>query len=188
MSPAPWPTIRKAKRVIGKALTFRNATVADAGFILSLRTDEIKSRYLSATSADIRAQQAWLESYASTTGQAYFIIEYQDGPIGTTRLYDAQEGSFCWGSWILKDGRPSQAAMESALMVYAYAVDHLGFEAAHFDVRKANDRVCKFHDRFGAAITTTTELDNFYSLSHQSIKESRIRYSKFLPDGVQIEN
>ena len=73
-------------------------------------------------------------------------------------------------------------------MVYTYAADHLGFEAAHFDVRKANDRVCKFHERFGATITTTTELDNFYSLSREAIKDSRIRCSKFLPDGVRIEN
>jgi hypothetical protein len=162
--------------------------VADADFILSLRTDEIKSRYLSATSADIRAQPAWFESYASATDQAYFIIEYQDEPIGTIRLNDAQEGSFCWDSWIVKDGRPSQSAMESALIVYAYAVDHLGFEATHFAVRKAIEPVCKFHERFGATITMTTDVDNFYSLSHQVIEESRIRLSKLLPEGVQIEN
>ena len=173
---------------MGKTLTFRDANVDDAAFILSLRTDENKSRYLSAVSADLNAQQAWLEGYASATDQAYFIIECQDEPIGTIRLYDAQEDSFCWGSWILKDGRPSHAAIESALMVYAYAVDHLGFQSAHFDVRKGNERVSKFHERFGAAIATTTELDNFYSLSHQAIRESRIRYSKFLPDGVQVEN
>ncbi len=188
MSPAPSPTIRKAQRVVGKTLTFRDTNTSDAAFILSLRTDAKKSQHLSATSRDIHAQKAWLENYESAVDQAYFIIEYQDQPIGTIRLYDAREHSFCWGSWILKDGRPSHAAMESALMVYAYAVDYLGFEAAHFDVRIANDRVCKFHERFGACVTAMTELDCFYSLSLQAIKESRIRYAKFLPDGVQVGN
>ena len=107
---------------------FRDACVSDAEFILSLRTDENKSRFLSATKNDLEAQKAWLIQYAAADDQAYFIIEFNDEPIGTVRLYDAQQDSFCWGSWILKDGRPRQAAMESALMVYAYAVNHLGFK------------------------------------------------------------
>lgn len=40
--------------------------------------------------------------------------------------------------------------MESALIVYAYAVDHLGFQAAHFEMRKGNESVWQFHERFGA--------------------------------------
>lgn len=188
MSPAPWPTIRKAKRVIGKTLTLRNVTVEDAGFILSLRTDKIRSRYLSATSPDISAQQAWLESYERATDQAYFIIEYQDEPIGTIRLYDARENSFCWGSWILKDGRPSHAALESALMVYAYAIDHLGFERAHFTVHKDNQRVCEFHERFGAQRVDEVEGEYFYSVPSTAIAQSRIKYAKFLAGSVAVPN
>lgn len=167
---------------------FRDARVEDATFILSLRTDEKKSRYLSATSPDLEAQCTWLESYTQAMDQAYFIIEYQDEPIGTVRLYDAQGNSFCWGSWILKDTRPSQSAMESALMVYAYAVDHLGFTAAHFDVRKGNERVWQFHERFGAERIAETALDYLYTLSLEAIQASRRRYAKFLPDGVTIAN
>ena len=122
------PSIRKASIVRGDTLIFRDATPDDAEFILSLRTDAEKSRYLSATTNELGAQRAWLERYASSEGQAYFIIEFNNESIGTVRLYDAQGESFCWGSWILKDGRPRQAAMESALMVYAYAIDHLGFK------------------------------------------------------------
>ena len=180
------PCIRKAKRVIGKTLAFRDATPADAAFILLLRTNEKKGRFLGATTPDLDAQQAWLQGYAQATDQAYFIILYQDQPIGTVRLYDARDHSFCWGSWILKDGSPSQAAMESALMVYAYAVDHLGFTAAHFDVRKGNDRVWKFHERFGAQRTGETEMDYLYTLDLDAIHASRQRYAKFLPAGVSV--
>lgn len=180
------PSIRKAKRVVGRTISFRDATVADAAFILSLRTDKDKSRYLSAVSASLNAQETWLKDYEGSQGQAYFIIEYQNEPIGTVRLYDAQQDSFCWGSWILKDGRPSQAAMESALMVYSYAVDDLGFQAAHFDVRKGNERVWKFHERFGAQRIAETDIDYLYTLSCQSIKRSRMTYSKFLPNAVAV--
>lgn len=178
--------LRKAARVVGKTLTFRNAALEDAAFILSLRTDAEKSRYLSAVSGELAEQQAWLERYAQTDDQAYFIIEYQDEPIGTVRLYDPQGDSFCWGSWILKSSRPSQAAMESALMVYAYALDHLGFQAAHFDVRKGNERVWQFHERFGAVRTAETELDYLYRIDAVAITSSRIRYQHFLEGPVTV--
>lgn len=184
MSHQNLPVIRKARRVIGKTLAFRDAEVADAAFILRLRTDENKSRYLSATSADLFAQQAWLEAYANSNDQAYFIIESQGEPIGTIRLYDAQGDSFCWGSWILTDSRPGHAAMESALMVYSYAVDDLGFQSAHFDVRKGNERVWRFHERFGASRISETEQDYFYELSLHSIKNAREKYARYLPSNV----
>lgn len=171
---------------MGKTLTFRDANVADAAFILSLRTDENKSRYLSAVSADLNAQQTWLKGYEDSQDQAYFIIEYENEPIGTVRLYDAQRDSFCWGSWILKDGRPSQAAMESALMVYSYAVDYLGFKNSHFTVHKANQRVCEFHERFGAICTSESMDEYHYSLGLAAIEKSKIKYAKFLVNDVVV--
>ena len=179
--------LRKAASVVGKSLVFRNAGVEDAAFILSLRTDTEKSRYLSAVSNDLADQQVWLARYAQADDQAYFIIEYQDEPIGTVRLYDPQGESFCWGSWVLKNSRPGQAAMESALMVYAYAVDHLGFRAAHFDVRKGNERVWQFHERFGARRVAESELDYDYKLDFEAIAVARKRYQRFLEGAVAVE-
>lgn len=169
--------------MVGKTLVFRDACVDDAEFILSLRTDSEKNRFLSAVSGELAEQQAWLARYANAEDQAYFIIEYQNEPVGTVRLYDPQGESFCWGSWILKNTRPSQAAMESALMVYAYAVDHLGFKSAHFDVRKGNEKVWQFHERFGAVRTAETELDYLYRIEAPAIAASRTRYRRFL-DGL----
>lgn len=170
----------------GKTLCFRDATVDDAAFILSLRTDAEKSRYLSAVSGELSDQQIWLQRYAQAEDQAYFIIQYQDEPIGTVRLYYPQGDSFCWGSWILKAGCPSHAAMESALMVYAYALDHLGFAGAHFEVRKGNERVWQFHERFGAQRVAETKLDYLYKLDGVAIASSRQRYRKFLDGTVSV--
>lgn len=180
--------IRKAARVVGKTLQFRNATVADAEFILSLRTDADKSRHLSAVSAELATQQAWLAAYARVDDQAYFIIEHQQQSVGTVRLYDAQGDSFCWGSWILSTTRPSHAAMESALMVYAYGLDYLGFRAAHFDVRKGNERVWAFHERFGAQRIAEGDLDYYYGINYEAINQSRYRYQRFLSKAVKVED
>lgn len=176
----------KAARVNGETLTFRNAEVGDAEFILGLRIDERKSQFLSKVSPDLATQRNWLEAYGKSADQAYFIIEYQGAKIGTVRIYDPQGKSFCWGSWILHDSRPRQAAMESALMVYAYAIDHLGFTGAHFDVRKGNERVWQFHERFGAMRVGETDLDYLYRLDLDAIKDARERYAKFLPSGVSV--
>jgi RimJ/RimL family protein N-acetyltransferase len=147
-----------------------------------------KSRYLSAVSEDVDAQRRWLTDYSKKQDQAYFIIEHLSEPIGTVRLYDAQKDSFCWGSWILKEGRPQRAAMESALMVYSYAIDNLGFKSAHFDVRKGNDRVCKFHERLGAVCVRESELDYFYEMSGAAIRQMRADYAKFLPQNVIVSH
>lgn len=178
--------LRKAVQVQGKTLRFRDARVNDAAFILSLRTDAEKSRYLSKVTGELLEQQTWLRRYAQADDQAYFIIEFEGESIGTVRLYDPQGHSFCWGSWLLKAGSPSHAAIESALMVYSYALDHLGFTGAHFDVRKGNARVWQFHERFGAQRVAETELDFFYQLDREAIAASRKRYLRFLKDSVSV--
>jgi len=55
---------------------------------------------------------------------------------GSCRGPITQGDSFCWGSWILKDVAPQSAAIESALMVYSYAVEHLRFQAAQLRYKK----------------------------------------------------
>jgi len=186
MSKAADPQIRKAALVRGKTLIFRDASVEDAGLILNLRTDDKKGRFLSATSDSVEVQQAWLSAYALSTGQAYFIIEREGQAIGTVRLYDSRGNSFCWGSWIIADGQPASVAMESALMVYAYALDCLGYEQAHFDVRAANEKVWKFHERFGARRLRQEGDDFFYELSMDSIRSSMERYKRFLPNRITV--
>jgi len=182
------PQIRKAKSIVGDTLVFRDATTSDASFILSLRTDSGKAKHLSVTGPNEDRQISWLLDYASKTDQAYFIIENQVGePMGTVRLYDPRGDSFCWGSWILKDGAPQRAAIESALMVYVYATDHLGFCQSHFEVRKGNESVWRFHERFGAERTGETEQDYQYQIVWEKIVSARQRYSKYLSKPLEVE-
>ena len=181
------PHYRKPKRVTGHKLRFRDATPADAAFILSLRTDPAKSRYLSATSGDVAKQEAWLEDYARDDSQVYFIMEDAEGRlVGTVRLYDQRGDSFCWGSWIIKADMPGNYAIESALMVYRYALD-LGFTRGHFEVRKDNESVWRFHERFGAVRTGETEHEFLYAISGAAIAASLRKYLRYLPAGIRVE-
>lgn len=177
--------IRKCKKIIGHRLELRNANLNDADFILSLRTNESKNKYLSPTSSSLSAQKDWLRSYEQNSGQAYFVIFHNDSPVGTVRLYDQSGDSFCWGSWLISNSAPSFAGIESALIVYSYA-NVLGFKKSHFDVRKDNASVWRFHERFGAIRSGETELDFLYSIFEDDILQSINRYRKFLPDSIEI--
>lgn len=178
--------IKKAEWISGRKLSFRNAVVDDADFILSLRTNTLKSQHLSYTSNVLADQQAWLKKYEVDNSQAYFIIENMErSPVGTVRLYDAIGDSFCWGSWIKVDNAPPGFAMESAMMVYAYAIS-LGFLRSHFDVRVNNSSVCSFHERLGAVVTHSTGIDNFYLMDTAAIRELGDKYKKYLPDGISV--
>lgn len=182
------PRLRKAESFHGKTLVFRDACVGDAAFIHGLRSDEHKSRHLSPVSPRLADQVAWLERYRDSTDQAYFIIQSASAePLGTVRLYDAQGDSFCWGSWILKDQAPATAAIESALMVYAYAVDALGFRDAHFQVRRDNQRVWAFHERFGAVRTGQDTTEFRYTLDNAAIRAALHRYRRFLAQPATAE-
>ena len=181
------PRYVKPKAVRGHKLVFRDATVDDAEFILSLRTDESKNRYLSTTSSDVQQQRDWLARYASDDSQIYFIICNLEGrPVGTVRLYDQQGDSFCWGSWIKSDDAPGGFGIESALIIYDFALQQ-GFKRAHFQVSKGNDGVISFHQRFGAVETAENDIEFHYEMSHDAIQGALTQYRKFLPAGAKVE-
>jgi RimJ/RimL family protein N-acetyltransferase len=180
------PRLRKAARITGRRLVLRDAGEADAAFIHALRTDSDKAQHLSAVSDRLQDQVDWLRRYAGDEDQAYFVIEDDGGPVGTVRLYDARGDSFCWGSWIIRDGAPASHAFESALIVYRYALS-LGFNASHFDVRRANQSVWRFHERFGARRVGETADDYLYTIDRAAILASLERYARYLPGGITVE-
>lgn len=186
MSNPVQPELKKPQSVRGSRLSFRDATMADAEFILSLRTDASKNAFLSKTSNDLEVQRAWLTKYAQDSSQIYFIIEDSDGvPVGTVRMYDVQGSSFCWGSWILSDSAPKSSAIESTLMIYSLGLA-LGFDSSHFDVRKGNEKVWQYHERLGAIRTAETDLDYYYRFDKAAMEAFIEKYSSRLPEGIEI--
>jgi len=84
------------------------------------------------------------------------------------------------------DSAPAFSAIESALMVYSYAFDHLKFSRSHFDVRKLNKSVWQFHERFGA-IRASEDTDNYYfTLSAEAWQTSKEKYRRYLPSEITV--
>lgn len=178
--------IRKIAKVVGHTLSFRHAEVSDAEFILALRLDPERARFLSETPPEVGKQAAWLARCSADDSQAYFVILNKVGDrVGVIRLYDQRGNSFSLGSWILKTGVPSSSSIESVLMIYRFGL-WLGFDRAHLDVRKNNASVWKFHERFGAIRVGETDQDYLYQVSNVAILKAFEKYKKYLPDGIEV--
>lgn len=170
------------KIVYGKTINLRDVDILDAKFILSLRLNNEKSCFISATSTDLDAQLNYINNYKSKKNEWYFIIESkQNEPLGTVRIYDIRKDSFCWGSWIVKHGAPPQTAVESAILIYEFAFYSLGFLKSHFDVRKANTSVISFHEGCGAHIVSEDEINYYFNFSKEDYEKIRAKYKRFLP-------
>ena len=79
-------------------IRLRLAEENDAAFILSLRIDPNKNKYLSNVGADVDKQREWLRAYKQREQQGqeyYFVIEDAHGLcVGVVRMYDFQDHSF----------------------------------------------------------------------------------------------
>lgn len=170
------------KQIFGININLREVESADAEFILSLRCDSQKAKFLHKTENDLAKQIAYIEDYKTKKNEWYFIIESKSGErLGTVRIYDIVDNDdFCWGSWLIKDGAPANIAIESVLLVYEYAFYTLGFLKAHFDVRKDNVKVRAFHKRFGAKEVSESEKDVFYRFFREDYEKIRNKLNNFL--------
>lgn len=162
----------------GKTIRLDLAVPDDAQFIHSLRVDPTYNTHLSHVTGGVASQAEWLKNYKLREAQGhefYFVIRRIDNnvPVGTVRLYDFQpeRASFSWGSWILNKDKTPKAAIESALLVYAVGFEELGFKSCHFEVRKENGGVIKFHERLGAQ-KVREDADNDYFVMTPAVYKS----------------
>ncbi|UWQ31989.1 GNAT family N-acetyltransferase [Leisingera sp. M527] len=139
----------------------------DAAFVCQLRADPALNRHLSPSPNDVLEQTKWIERYKERekhSEEYYFVISSNETDFGVIRMYDFRSNprSFSWGSWIVKPERPAGLVTFSAVMIYEIGFDTLGFEQAHFDVRKGNSKVINFHLRSGAIEAGETDLDRLF--------------------------
>lgn len=150
-----------------RRVRFRLVEPDDAEFILSLRLDERLNTFVSKVDSDVEKQRSWIIEYKrreAAGSELYFLILLENTPVGTVRVYDFQENSFCWGSWMIQAGTSRLAALHSMDLVYELGFQVLKYPASHFEVRQGNTRVWGFHEKTGARLTSQNDLDRFYSL------------------------
>ena len=169
------------KPLEGKYVNLREVEIDDAAFILKLRCDEKKSRFLHKTENNLEKQIEYLKRYKTLDNEWYFIIENKkQEPIGTYRIYDLKDDSFCIGSWLMIDNCSPIDMMEGEYLAKMFAFKATGFNKFHFDVRKGNIQVQRFHEMFGAIRTGTTELDILYKYNKSIYQQNKQKFRKML--------
>lgn len=170
--------------IVGKNINMRAVEKEDAEFILIMRQNENKTKYLSKVVGTIETQKEWIIKYKQRENEEkefYFVIESKKNEkLGLLRMYDFKNSSFCWGSWLIKDDAPKTTAIESALQIYEFCFYRLGFERSHFEVQKGNDKVIAFHQRFGAKVIEENDKEFFFNFEKSDYAVTKKKYARYL--------
>ncbi len=143
--------MRHNLEIDGMAFRLRPVALEDARFIVELRSDPERSRYLHRGAADTPSQEQWLRKYLNTPGDYYFVIENRstgarEGTAGIYNLNDVRRDAE-WGRWILRRG--SLAALESACLIYRLGFETLRLDYIYCRTIIENASALAFHDSFG---------------------------------------
>lgn len=162
------------KPIEGKYVNLREVEISDAAFILQLRTNPKKCRFLHKTENNLDKQIEYLKRYKTLDNEWYFIIEdKQHQPLGTSRIYNVSGKQYTGGSWLMKEGSLPEETLEGALLARHMAFEKLGFEKDCFDVRKENKKVVRFHKMTGAKIVAEDDIYYFFEITRDAYNQHK---------------
>jgi RimJ/RimL family protein N-acetyltransferase len=171
-------------KLVGKNINLRSVELDDADFIYKMRQNEVKTRFLTKVTGTLESQKKWISKYKQREYEQkefYFVIESKSKEkLGLARMYDFKDNSFCWGNWLIKEDAPKSTAIESALQIYEFGFYKQCFKRSHFNLRKGNDKVISFHQRFGAKIVDEDELDYFFNFEKSDYEIIKEKYKRYL--------
>ncbi len=148
----------------------------DAEFIVKLRTDEKRRRFIHSTDSDVEKQIEWIREYKlrEAKGEEYYFIYETDGkPIGVNRIYEIHRDHCTEGSWVCLPLEDSSKTIATSLIVRDIIFEILQFDYDCFDVRLGNVKVKKFHKISGASIESQNDVDYFFRLQKEDYLKNR---------------
>ena len=143
-------------------LKARFVTENDADFIVKLRIQPHLARFISHTDNNVEKQKEWIRNYKERERQGkdyYFIYYYDEKPVGLNRLYNIDDTSFTFGSWVFLPEAPFMCSAASAIIAREIAFDILGLkiekevDGVHVD----NKNVYRFSKMLGLEFTGEKE-------------------------------
>lgn len=163
-----------------KGIKLRFVDTEDAEFIVSIRNNEKKSRFISKTSPDVDAQKQWISDYKAREKEQkeYYFIAYDENNenFATYRVYKIDSGLPEIGSWVSKpDYSNIKNSIKVDIAVKDYVLNELKFDTLQFEVRKQNTSVNSYHRLFKPELVKTDEENNYYLLKKDA-------FNTVLPD------
>ena len=169
------------------SIGLREVKISDADYILKLRLDDSYSKYISKVSDEVSAQENYINHYLENNTHNresfYFIFTNMatGERCGTVRIYNFNDDVFEWGSWILDENKPRYAAMETAILIYEFAFNRLGFNKSEFEVNKNNKQVVSYHKKSGAKIIGEDDTNYYFCIE----KEVGLEFTKTLRERIE---
>ena len=170
----------KVHRIYEKyGICLKLVDILDAEFILELRTNEQRARYLSPTEKDVEKQRGWIQEYKKreSLGTDFYFIAFDDkgNSYGTVRIYNIDAYEFTFGSWIFKNSSPASLIINSWFIVAEIGFLELKMRKCKFDIKKANKRVLKFQRRFKSSLIEENDDTYFFELDFERFVVERDR-------------
>lgn len=103
----------------------------DAEFIVKLRTNPKLSRFIHHTENNVLKQRAYINSYKQRERigtDYYFMFILHEEPVGVARIYNIEDTTFTFGSWVFKEGLPYWVSIAGAIISREIAFETLGKE------------------------------------------------------------
>lgn len=165
-------------------LQIRLAEESDAAFILRLRTDISLSRHIHFTDSNIENQKLWIREYKKREQagiEFYFIFSDSNGiPLGVSRIYNITPSFFTIGSWIFIPTAPQGSAILGDIICREFAFEKFDGKDCHFEVRKENKTVLKYHHTYSPEFLYEEGEDLYFKLSYSNFERQKKRYLKLL--------
>ena len=135
-------------------IRFRFVNENDAAFIIKLRTNPKLTRFIHDTDSDIDKQKEWIRNYKireSEGTEYYFVVNYQNTPVGLIRIYNIHEKVFTVGSIVMGAEAPLHCALAATILVkeIAFEVLDLDLEDTFDGVHVDNKQVVKLSLSWG---------------------------------------
>ena len=169
------------------SISVREVSLSDASYILKLRLDHSYSKYISKVNNEVSTQENYIRQYLESNNKSresfYFILTNTatEKPCGTVRIYNFKDDTFEWGSWILDNNKTMYAAMETAVLIYEFAFNTLGFSKSEFEVNKNNKKVVSYHKKSGAKIIGEDDVNYYFRVE----KEVALDFVKMLRERLE---
>lgn len=129
--------------------SFRLITSSDLELILRWRTSSAVTRFMLTDIAyDPAAQQRWFDSVSQRSDCCYWLIQWQEKPVGVINLVDIAAEQTSWAFYL---GEPDVANLGGMLPPYLYnfVFGHTCITALQAEVMAINKLVLKLHKLHG---------------------------------------
>ncbi len=135
-----------------KNLKMRLATIEDAEFIVSLRSNSERTKFMITLDDDIKAQIKWLEDYKKRerVGNDYYFVFESDGKrIGVNRISHIDFNSLDakTSSWIKVPSERIQSVKMFFLQKYVI-FELLKLNSFYTDIHEKNKKVMSYYQEF----------------------------------------